>query len=276
MSGGVAQKNGAEKLWSPVPQSSASRMTVNPFSHSAGSLWLCVFADDLSYKTCRHTIRFIGYGTDLRLKVSVSEWMSRGKAVFLPAMMKFGLGGLALLSLMDASSIPVPMDLVLAGFVWANRGSFWLYVLAASAGSAIGGLVPFALGRAGGELFLLRRMDRARFERIRQRFEKQEFFAVMVPSMLPPPTPWKAFVFAAGVFEMRVVPFVLAVFLGRVVRWMILSLLVLRFGPDAASLMSAAVHRHGWLVLSVLLTLVAGLAVWVWRRRRAESSLNTQ
>ena len=186
-------------------------------------------------------------------------------------MMKFGLGGLALLSVMDASSIPIPMDLVLAGFVWANRSSFWLYVLAASAGSAVGGLVPFALGRAGGELFLLRRMDRARFERIRQRFEKQEFLAVMVPSMLPPPTPWKAFVFAAGVFEMRTVPFVLAVFLGRVVRWLVLSLLVLRFGPDAASLMGAVVHRHGWLVLGAVGVLVIGLGVWMWKRRPSDA-----
>ncbi len=205
------------------------------------------------------------------MKVSVSQWLARGKAILLPAMMKFGLGGLALLSVMDASSIPIPMDLVLAGFVWANRSSFWLYVLAASAGSAVGGLVPFALGRAGGELFLLRRMDRARFERIRQRFEKQEFLAVMVPSMLPPPTPWKAFVFAAGVFEMRTVPFVLAVFLGRVVRWLVLSLLVLRFGPDAASLMGAVVHRHGWLVLGAVGVLVIGLGVWMWKRRPSDA-----
>ena len=27
---------------------------------------------------------------------------------------------------------------------------------------------------------------------------------MMVPSILPPPTPWKLFVFAAGVFEMKI------------------------------------------------------------------------
>ena len=186
-------------------------------------------------------------------------------------MMKFGVGGLALLSLLDASSIPIPMDLVLAGFVWANRGSFWLYVLGAAAGSAVGGLVPYALGRAGGELFLLRRMDRARFERMRQRFERQEFIAVMVPSMLPPPTPWKAVVFAAGVFEMRVAPFLLAVFLGRVVRWTALSLLVLRFGPGAVSMIGSVLHRHGWQVLGVLALVVAALGVWMWQRRSSSA-----
>ncbi len=223
-------------------------------------------------ETQANTIRF-GAETRERLKVAVGQWMARGKAVLLPAMLKFGAGGLALLSLLDASSIPVPMDLVLAGFVWANQGSFWLYVLAASAGSALGGLVPYALGRAGGELFLLRRMDRERVERIRRRFEKQEFFAVMVPSMLPPPTPWKLFVFAAGVFEMRVVPFVLAVFVGRVVRWTTLALLVLRFGPGAVGLVGEAIHRHGLLLAAVLAVLVVALGLWAWRRRKATGAL---
>ena len=67
----------------------------------------------------------------------------------------------------------------------------------------IGSLVPFAIGRAGGELFLLKRINRERYERIRDRFERQEFLAIMIPAMLPPPTPLKLFEFAAGVFEMK-------------------------------------------------------------------------
>jgi uncharacterized membrane protein YdjX (TVP38/TMEM64 family) len=69
------------------------------------------------------------------------------------------------------------------------------------------GWFPFLLGRAGGELFLMKRIDRARYEQLRDRFEKQEFLAMMIPSILPPPTPWKLFVFAAGVFEMKITRF---------------------------------------------------------------------
>jgi membrane protein YqaA with SNARE-associated domain len=36
-----------------------------------------------------------------------------------------------------------------------------------AAGSAIGGLLPYGLGRAGGELFLLKRVNRERFEQMR-------------------------------------------------------------------------------------------------------------
>ena len=157
--------------------------------------------------------------------------MAKWKFVVLPFLAKFGIWGVGLVALLDSSTIPVPMDAILAVYVWNDKGHFWLYCLLASIGSSIGGLVPYGLGRAGGELFLLKRVNRERFERMRARFERQEFLAMMIPSMMPPPTPWKAFVFAAGVFEMRVVAFLLAVFCGRMVRWLALSLLVLKLGP---------------------------------------------
>jgi membrane protein YqaA with SNARE-associated domain len=147
---------------------------------------------------------------------------------------KFGIWGVGAVALLDSSTIPVPMDLILAGYVWNDKSHFWLYCLLAAAGSAVGGLLPYGLGRAGGELFLLKRVNRKHYERIRARFERQEFLAMMIPSMLPPPTPWKACVFAAGVFEMRVVPFMLSVFCGRVVEHHRLALLAIVGGLAVA------------------------------------------
>jgi membrane protein YqaA with SNARE-associated domain len=158
------------------------------------------------------------------------------------------------------------MDLILAGYVWADKGHFWIYCLLASIGSAVGGLLPYGLGRAGGELFLLKHVNRKRYDRMRTRFENQEFLAMMIPSMLPPPTPWKAFVFAAGVFEMRVAPFMLAVFCGRMVRWMLLSLLVMKLGPNAVDVVE---HHRLALVGIVVGAAVVGFAWWWIRKRRA-------
>lgn len=195
--------------------------------------------------------------------------MAKWKFVLLPALAKLGFWGVGAIALLDSSSIPVPMDAILALYVWNDKGHFWLYCLMGAVGSAIGGLVPYGLGRAGGELFLLKRVNRERFERMRTRFENQEFLAMMIPSMLPPPTPWKAFVFAAGVFEMRVAPFMLAVFTGRMVRWLLLSLLVLKLGPDAVGV----VEHHALSLLAV----VGGLAVigfgWWWIRKRRSGKL---
>ena len=156
------------------------------------------------------------------------------------------------------------MDALIAVWVWKDKQHFWAYCLMAAVGSAIGGLLPYGLGRAGGELFLLKRVNREHYERLKLRFEKQEFLAMAIPSALPPPTPWKAFVFAAGVFEMRVVPFMGAVFTGRLIRWLILSVLVIKLGPGALTV----VEHHALEVLIVVGALaVIGFAIW-WIRKR--------
>ena len=69
-------------------------------------------------------------------------------------------------------------------------------------------------------------------KRIRDRFERQEFLALMVPAMLPPPTPFKLLVFSAGVFEMKPVAFLMAIISGRLVRFGLLSVLTVIFGPE--------------------------------------------
>jgi membrane protein YqaA with SNARE-associated domain len=191
-----------------------------------------------------------------------AEW----KLLILPALLKWGIWGIGAIAVLDSSSIPVPMDAILAVYVWNDKPHFWVYCLMAAAGSAIGGLLPYGLGRAGGELFLLKRIDRAKFERLRDRFQRQEFLAVMIPSMMPPPAPWKMFIFASGVFEMRIPVFLLAVFVGRMLRWLALSLLVLKLGPGAVDL----VARHAVpTVLIVSALAVAGFAWW-WIKRKRE------
>jgi membrane protein YqaA with SNARE-associated domain len=191
------------------------------------------------------------------------------KLVLLPALMKLGFWGAGAIAILDSSSIPVPIDAFLALAIWNDRGHFWAYVLLAAAGSAIGGLLPYALGRAGGELFLLKRINRQRFDAMRDRFERQEFLAVMIPSMLPPPAPWKVFIFASGVFEMRIADFLLAVFAGRAIRWFVLALLVLKLGPGAVDVVA---HHALAVVLVVGVLAIAGF-VWWWMRWRRSARL---
>jgi membrane protein YqaA with SNARE-associated domain len=165
-----------------------------------------------------------------------------------------GYWGIGVLAIVDSSSVPMPMDAFIVFYAWHDKTHFYLYVFTAALGSAIGGLLPYFIGRAGGELFLLKRINRAKFDALRHRFERQEFVAILIPSMLPPPTPWKLFVFGAGVFEMPVANFMLAVFAGRVIRFGVESLLVIHYGPQIMHEFSDLSRQH-------MPALIAGMAV---------------
>ena len=196
------------------------------------------------------------------LVVLLAKW----KTVLMAFVKPLGIWGAGLVAAVDAAFLPLPMDLIMAGYAWANRQDFYLYAILLGAGSALGALVPYLVGRAGGELFLLRRIDRARFDRVRERFERQEFVAMMIPSAMPPPTPWKLFVFGAGVFEMKVPQFLLSVFLGRTVRYLIEGVLTVLYGPRIIVLFERVVKAHLVLLL-VAVCLVMGLVIW-WAIQR--------
>ena len=66
--------------------------------------------------------------------------------MILPALVKLGVWGVGAVAVLDSSSIPVPMDAILALYIWNDKRHFWLYCLMAAAGSAIGGLAALRAG----------------------------------------------------------------------------------------------------------------------------------
>jgi membrane protein YqaA with SNARE-associated domain len=186
---------------------------------------------------------------------------------WLAALKTLGAWGVFIVSILDSAALGVPMDPLVAGYVYSNPHKAWLYCLAGALGSALGSLVPYGLGRAGGELFLLKRISEARLQRIRDRFERQEFLALMVPAMLPPPTPFKLLVFSAGVFEMRTVPFLLAIISGRLVRFGLLSVLTIVFGPGIVSESKILIKTHPWILVLIVVAIILG-AYLVYRLLR--------
>jgi membrane protein YqaA with SNARE-associated domain len=181
-----------------------------------------------------------------------------------------GPWGVLLAAFVDSASIPLPIDVLIAGWAWADKRHFYIYAVLAALGSSLGGLVPFFVGRAGGELILLRRINRARFEALRDRFEKQEFLAVMIPSLMPPPTTWKLFVFGAGVFEMKTINFLFAVFVGRLIRFGVETALVVKYGPQIVDVVGDLARRHLAATLVALGLIFAVLGWWIWRMLRTK------
>ena len=178
----------------------------------------------------------------------------------------------------DGSFMGMPLDAIFVGYVYNDRSRFLMYVLLASAGSALGSMVIYVIGYTGGEVLLRKRLSPERFEKIHQSFEHHEFWALMFPAMLPPPTPFKIVVLAAAAFEMNFAHFLLAIFAGRFVRFLIEALLTLWFGPEVVTLAGTLfAHHFGWILLAVAGVLAAGWMFWRRaRRNRAALALDAR
>lgn len=182
-----------------------------------------------------------------------------------------GPWGVFVVSAVDGCFVGLPTDAVMATYIYQDRARLVLYVLLASLGSAVGSSVLYLIGYLGGEGFLRRRIPAAKFDKIHRSFEKHEFWALMFPAMLPPPTPFKLFVLAAAVAEMSFTHFFLAIFLGKAIRFTILALLVVKFGPEVVHLLGTVFVKHYEIVL--LIVAAAALA-WFLRQRRQKQIAN--
>ena len=174
----------------------------------------------------------------------------------------------------------LPLDAIFIGYVYNDRPRFLLYVLLAAAGSAAGSIVLYIIGYMGGEVLLRKRLSPARFEKIHASFEHHEFWALMFPAMLPPPTPFKVVVLAAAAFEMNFAHFLFAIFAGRFLRFLIEALLTIWLGPQVVVLAGNLFAHHFVAILVGIAVLVAAIVFWKRAkrdidRRRTDTSPST-
>lgn len=183
-----------------------------------------------------------------------------------------GPWGMLAFAAVDGSFLGMPLDAIFVGYVYNDRARFLLYVFLASAGGALGSILIYAIGYAGGEVLLRKRLSPQKFAKIHASFEKHEFWALMFPAMLPPPAPFKIFVLAAAGFEMNFWHFLLAIFAGRFIRFLIEGLLTLWFGPQVVEL-TVNLFRHHFVAILVVVT--ALVVAWLLWRRISKSNPST-
>jgi membrane protein YqaA with SNARE-associated domain len=199
---------------------------------------------------------------------TLKHTLSRYTAILWALLKPLGVWGVFLVAAIDGSSIGLPVDAIVVGYIIADRPRFLLYVFMAAAGSTLGSIVVYLIGYKGGEELLRKRISPERFEKIHNAFDRHPFWSLMFPAMLPPPTPFKLFALAAAVSEMKFGHYLLAIFSGRLLRFLLLGLLTLKYGPNVLRLLEQLVGEHFyWVGLAVAL----GLAVWlIVRKSRAK------
>ena len=188
-------------------------------------------------------------------------------------MAPLGPWGMLAFAAVDGSFLGMPLDAIFVGYVYNDRSRFLLYVLLGALGSALGSIVIYMIGYAGGEVLLRKRIPPEKFEKIHASFDKHEFWALMFPSMLPPPTPFKIVVLAAGGFEMNFAHFLLAIFAGRFLRFLIEALLTLWFGPGIVWLAgNLFAHHFVWILVGAAVLAAAWLVCRRSRTRQLEQA----
>ena len=178
-----------------------------------------------------------------------------------------GGSGLFIIAFLDSSllSFPEVVDLLLMGLVIQHKERVLYYALLSTLGSIAGCFVLYVIARKGGEAFLRRRFAGHHIDRALRLFQKYGLLAVAIPSILPPPVPFKIFVFAAGVARVPPLEFLAAVAIGRGVRYFGEAFLALWYGEPAIAFLKEHARSVAFALAAVVL--VVGIT-WIWLRRR--------
>lgn len=175
--------------------------------------------------------------------------------------------GLFVVAALDSSFLSFPQvnDLLIVVLSTKYPERMPYYATMTTLGSLVGCFALYAVARRGGEAVLRKRLKGRHVDRALAIYQRYGLLAVLVPSLLPPPMPFKVFVLLAGAASVSPVRFGLAVLIGRSIRYFGQGYLAVLYGEQAFEM----VKQHGaevGVALAVL-AVVIGITV-VWLRRR--------
>ena len=184
-----------------------------------------------------------------------------------------GAPGLFLISFLDSSllTFPVINDLLLIELSIQHPARMPLYAFMAMLGSVLGCVLLYFIARKGGETFFKKKAGN-KGEVIRQCVEKNGFVGMLAAALLPPPTPFKIFVFAAGVFEVPLWSYTAAISVARAIRYFGVGYLAIRYGDNALPYLTQ--HKLPVAVAALVLVLASyGLSHLILREKPQEKSV---
>ena len=194
----------------------------------------------------------------------VTAFFERIREIVQPIGEQFGGPGLALVAFFDSSflSLPEASDVLVILLTTRVPTLWWYYALMTTLGSVAGCLTLYKIGQRGGEAFVRRRMRKGHVEWGMAAFKKYGLLAIIVPSLLPPPMPFKVFVFLAGVSGVRPLIFIAAVVLGRGFRYATAAWLARTYGDQAMGFIRENLPAVSIAIAAVLVAMGVGLVFW--------------
>jgi membrane protein YqaA with SNARE-associated domain len=181
-----------------------------------------------------------------------------------------GGAGLFVVAFLDSSvlSFPFITDLLFIDFVLQHPGRMIYYAGMAAAGSLAGCIWLYLLAKKGGDAYRRRHGNKAP-GRIQGLVHRHAFLSAFLPSILPPPFPFKAFVIAEGAAQVPVRTFVMGVLVGRGLRYGVEGLLALKYGRAVESVMM----QYKFIMIVTPLILIGAIYVLTrWLLKPARNS----
>jgi membrane protein YqaA with SNARE-associated domain len=179
-------------------------------------------------------------------------------------------GGLFILSFLDSSFIPFPglNDVALIVLASKHPARAPFYALLSTVGSLLGCCVMYGIARGGGRLAGGRRAS-TKGNSARRWLERNDFVAMLVMALLPPPAPLKIFVIAAGALRMNLLHFGAALLVGRSLRFVAIAWLGAHYGAKAEAYLK---KNLTWASLVTILLVIALTLLSRWWKGRQPAS----
>ena len=164
--------------------------------------------------------------------------------------------GLFLIAFLDSSvlTFPVINDLLLIDLSIHYPARMWYYAAMATLGSVGGCLLLYYIARKGGEA-MFRKSAGPRADRIQAWTKRNGFVSILATALLPPPTPFKIFVIAAGALDMPVRAFVLGLTIARGLRFFGEGYLAVKYGDQGTQFLLTHKLEVAGIALGVVLAL---------------------
>jgi len=177
------------------------------------------------------------------------------------ALQLMGLPGIFIIAILDSSllSIPEVNDILVVRACVDNPSAVFYYPLIAASGSVVGCLILFHIMRRGGQAVLHKRFSKKNVERVEKVFARYGALCLVIPSLCPPPTPFKIFVATAGALQYPRRRFIISILVGRFTRYTVEGVLAAVYGKQVLDFMRTYVRDYpGTVALIITLVLLVG------------------
>jgi len=160
---------------------------------------------------------------------------------------------LGALSFAESSFFPVPPDVMLAPMSLVKPDKAFYYAMITTIASVLGGVLGYLIGTFFYDSIAFLITDGGswsdKYELVKVWFDQWGIYAIFIAGFSP--IPYKIFTITAGIIQMSFIPFVLASFIGRGMRFFLVAGLMKWGGKRMEDKIAQYVEQIGWAVVII-------------------------